>query len=83
MSQQGIIRAAVLYNITAQQYLLIDPQTAIGDPSNVTWSLIANPNNATRWVNTLELQYFLTDTPIGNPSIISYPWEIKWMYFAN
>lgn len=31
MSQQGIIRAAVLYNYTSQKYLLIDPQTAEGN----------------------------------------------------
>jgi hypothetical protein len=32
--------------------------------------------------NNLELQYFLTDTPLGDPAIVPYPWEVQWMYFS-
>ena len=80
---QGIIRAAVLYNFTRDEYIKIDPSTATGDPSLVRWTWEANPNNATRWVNIIELQYFLTDTPIGDPAVNPYPWEVQWMYFTS
>lgn len=80
---QSVIRAAVLYNFTRDEYVLIDPATTTGDPSLVTWSWVTNPNLATRWVNVLELQYFLTDTPLGDPNIVPYPWEVQWMYFSS
>lgn len=80
---QGVIRAAVLYNFTRNEYVKIDPATIGGDPSLVTWTWVANPNDATRWVNVLELQYYLTDTPLGNPANASYPWEVQWMYFNS
>jgi hypothetical protein len=79
---QGVIRAAVLYNFTRDEYIKIDPATTTGDPSLVQWTWEANPNNATRWVNIVELQYFLTDTPIGDPAVNPYPWEVQWMYFS-
>lgn len=83
MSQQGIIHAAVLFNCNRKEYLLIDPHTAIGDPSAVTWSWVIDANAATRWVNLLEIEYFLTDTPIGDFTLNPYPWAIQWMYFAS
>jgi hypothetical protein len=81
MSQTGLHRAAVLYNLPNDKYLWIDPQTA-RDP-NPQWSWVTNPNEATQWINILELQYFLADTPIGDPQIIPYPWEVQWMYFHD
>lgn len=80
---QSVIRAAVLYNFTRDEYVLIDPSTTTGDPSSVTWSWVTDPNLATRWVNVLELQYFLTDTPLGDPNTVPYPWEVQWMYFSS
>ena len=82
MSQNEIARAAVLYNVTRDEYVKIDEQTSTGDPSLVQWTWVTNPNLATRWVNILELQYFLTDTPLGNPATVPYPWEVQWMYFS-
>jgi hypothetical protein len=82
MSQNGIVRAAVLYNFSQDKYVVIDEQTTTGDPSLLQWTWVTNPNTATRWVNILELQYFLTDTPLGDPAIVPYPWEVQWMYFS-
>lgn len=79
----GIFRAAVLYNFTREDYVKIDAQTIGGEPSAITWTWVASPADATRWVNVLELQYYLTDTPLGDPSQVPYPWEIKWMYFSS
>jgi hypothetical protein len=80
---QGVIRAAVLYNFTRDEYVKINPSTIGGDPSQVTWTWVTNPNDATQWVNILELQYYLTDTPLGNPLQVAYPWEVQWMYFSS
>ena len=79
---QGVYRAAVLYNFSQDKYIAIDPGTIGGDPLNVTWTWVTNPNDATKWVNIVELQSYLTDTPIGDPTINPYPWEIQWLYFA-
>jgi len=79
---QGVYRSAVLYNFTQDKYISIDSNTIGGDPLNVTWTWVTNPNDATKWVNIVELQYYLTDTPIGDPTINAYPWEIQWLYFA-
>ena len=81
--QQGIFRAAVLYNVSRDEYLLINPETVGGDPLQVSWSWVANPNDATKTEDILELQYYLTDTPIGDPKINSYPWEIQQLYFLT
>lgn len=80
---QYIRRAAVLYNFTRDEYVKIDPQTIGGDPSQVIWTWVADPNFATHWVNILELQYYLTDTPLGDPAKVPYPWEVQWMYFSH
>ena len=80
---QGIFRAAVMYNLARGQYIKIDPETSTGDPSLVEWSWEDNPNNATKWNNLFEFEYFLTSTPIGDPTINSYPWEYRWMYFST
>lgn len=77
-----IQRAAVLYNFNRDEYVKLDPATIGGDPQSVSWSWVENPKDATRWVNILELQYFLTDTPLGDPSLNPYPWEVQWMYFT-
>lgn len=79
----SISRAAVLYNFNRDEYVKIDPQTIGGDPLQVTWTWVANPAEATRWVNILELEYYLTDTPLGNPAQVPYPWEVQWMYFNS
>jgi len=79
---QSVYRSAVLYNFTRNQYVLIDPGTIGGDPNQVTWSWVSNPNDATKWVNVLELQYYLTDTPLGDPTQNPYPWEVQWLYFS-
>jgi hypothetical protein len=83
MSQTGLTRSAVLYNFTRDEYVWIDPATTGGDPAQVQWTWVKNPNDATKWVNILELQYFLTDTPLGNPATVPYPWEVQWMYFHS
>jgi hypothetical protein len=83
MSHAGLTRAAVLYNFTRGEYIWLDPQTTVGDPALVQWVWVKKPNDATRWVNILELEYFLTDTPLGDPSTVPYPWEIRWMYFHS
>lgn len=83
MSQQSILRAAVLYNCTRKEYVIIDPQTTEGNPESVTWTWSTSPMEATRWVNIIELQYFLTDTSLGNPTNAPYPWEVQWMYFHS
>lgn len=80
---QGVYRAAVLYNVTRSEYVLIDPQTMGGNPANITWSWVSNPSDATKWVNVLEMQYYLTDTPLGDPGQVPYPWEVQWLYFPS
>lgn len=80
---QGVYRAAVLFNFSRNEYIAIDPATIGGDPLGVTWTWVTNPNDATKWVNVLELQYYLTDTPVGDPVTNPYPWEVQWLYFAS
>ena len=78
---QGVYRASVLYNFTRNEYVLIEPQTTGGAPNQVAWTWVSNPNDASKWVNVTELQYYLTDTPLGDPTINQYPWEVRWFYF--
>lgn len=78
----GIVKSAVLYNETLDQYVKLDLQTTGGDPSQLQWTMVTDANLATRWINTNELQYFLTDTPLGDPNVLPYPWEIRIMYFS-
>jgi hypothetical protein len=80
MVKIGVTRAAVLYNFNNKMYICIDPNT-IGENLELKWSWESDPTYATHWVNILELQYFLTDTLIGDPTINLYPWEVQWMYF--
>ena len=75
MSQQGITKAAVIYNHDQNNYLLLTPNES--NPTSPTWSWTSN-TNATKWTNILEFEYYLKETSLGT---VSGPWEIRWLYF--
>ena len=78
----SVIRAAVLYNFTTNKYMKIN-QAVDSNPLHATGTWVDSPNDATRWVNMIELEYYLINTILGDPLNLSYPCEIKWMYFIN